>query len=102
MGSLLDDKNLILLGMGAAGLIYLYPKIKAALNPTSAGKTSEIFQNLGATATTTAKDSPYGEASFVTYGNTTYKFLPGDWDRLNWAQKFLLTTHIGPASWVLG
>lgn len=35
-------------------------------------------------------------ASLITYGNTTYKFNPGDWDKLNWAQRFLYGVGISP------
>ena len=33
---------------------------------------------------------------------TTYSFAEGDYEKLNWAQKFLLSTKLVPTKWVLG
>ena len=90
-----------------AYLLYTYTK-----KPTSTGKTVAIFDNLGADkaylSTSGLKDNTGAPPAFVQYKTglsnnsvTTYKFNTGDYDKLNFAQKFLLNIRI-PAEYVLG
>jgi hypothetical protein len=73
----------------AAGTYILSRVLK---KPTTQSETQE------SEATGTGGES----AVFVRSGDATYRFAKGEYDKLNWAQKFLLSAHILPTSWILG
>lgn len=97
----MKDSTKLIIGVAAvAGSLYLIHKFTQA--PTSTGETVEKFDALGFNA------YEKGGAAYVQYQPlfsdtvTTYKFNEGDYDKLNFAQKLLLSTHIIPTSWILG
>ena len=95
----MDDETLLVLGVVAVGGFFLYKYLTKT--PTTPSQTTNTFQNLGYQATTGTSLLTGKEYSYVKTGNTTYRFAVGDYDKLNFAQKFLL--NIGtPARWVLG
>jgi len=53
-------------------------------------------------ATVTTKSSIPGDVkSYAAVGDTSFGFLPGDYDRLNWAQKALITIdRMVPGTWL--
>jgi len=104
----IKTNDLILAGVVAVGAIYFFPKIKALLFPTTTEETANKFSAMRYDASVGAET---GNA-FLTVKNqdwnlfnkdvATYSFSQGDYDKLNFAQKFLLSTHIIPTSWILG
>lgn len=100
--------DLIAVGAIAIGAIYFFPKIKAFLFPTTTEETAQKFSSMGFDSYTGTET----KNAFVQVKNqdwnlfnqdvATYSFAPGDYDKLNFAQKFLLSTHIIPTSWILG
>jgi len=100
MGDILSNKDFITVAAIVAAGVYVWPKIKPVLFPTTPGQTENIFQAMNV-ETTQANNSVY--ATYEQFGqSTTYQFKAGDWDRLNIAQKFLLSLKIIPVRWVLG
>jgi len=79
----MKNENLILL-VGIGGIVgyFLYRKWKNAI-PARADvtQTPSIF-------------TP--GATLLAYGDTLYKFYPGDWNKLNWAQRFLYGIGVSP------
>ena len=95
----MDDETLIVLGVLAVGGFFVYKYLTKT--PTTTAATTNIFSNLGYQASTGTSQLTGKEYSYVKSGDTTYRLAVGDYDRLNFAQKFLL--NIGtPAKWVLG
>jgi hypothetical protein len=125
----IPDEKLILYGAVGVGGYFLLQKLGKIINPTTTNQTAEIFNAMhydsytagdyaylsdDANPQTSLDTSAPLDILFKTPGTmflsklfpdkytNTYRFGKGDYDKLNFAQKFLLTTHIVPVNWVLG
>jgi len=95
----MDDETLLTLGVLAIGGFFLYKHLTKS--PTTTGATATTFQNLGYETSTGTSLLTGKEYAYIKSGDTTYRFAAGDYDKLNFAQKFLL--NIGaPTRWILG
>jgi len=79
----MKDENLILL-VGIGGIVgyFLYKNWKNKIPERADVTRTPSVLTQGATT--------------LQYGNTTFKFNPGDWQKLNWAQRFLYEVGVSP------
>jgi hypothetical protein len=79
----MKDETIILIGAGAALLLYsTYTNWKNTI--PERGDTNIINSKFSS------------GAKIIQYGNTAYKFKPDDWQKLNFAQRFLYGLGISP------
>lgn len=94
---MVKTSDIALLAVAGVAGFFVLKKLNLLVSPTTISQTVDKFSAMG-------YKSYQGEATgaaYVRVGPTTYKFNKGDYDRLNWAQKFLLSTKLVPAKWVL-
>jgi hypothetical protein len=99
-------KTVIVVGGVAVGAYILYSILKPT---TTTAQTVDKFEAMGFNSYLSPsglKDNTGAPPAFVQSKIddtvTTYKFNTGDYDKLNFAQKFLLSTRLVPAEYVLG
>jgi len=96
----MNGEKWLLYGVAGIATYFLIKKFGNSLFPLSPQQTQDKFTAMNyASAISTI---PNDRATFLYSGDTTYRFNAGDYNKLNFAQKFLLGTHIVPVSWVLG
>lgn len=82
--------DLILIAMIAGAAFFIWQNYQK--NPTSQAQIQQAFRNAGFNDSQVRRSTIEGDANatFVESRGTTYRFAPGDFDKLNFAQKFLI------------
>lgn len=99
-------RNDLIIGAAVlAGAFLIFKYFSSRKTPTTQEQAVAAFQNAGATsykATIPGSDAVYVSGGRNAAGeNVTYQFAPGDFDKLNFAQKFLIgADRYIPGDWL--
>lgn len=97
----MKTENYLYLGGAAVAAYVLYRIWKGSLGAPWTDETGQRALEQAGAKVTTKSSIPGDIKSYAVVGDTSFGFLPGDYNRLNWAQKALITLDKAiPGTWL--